>query len=117
MPEQAMKDSSPHPSLADVCQEKLHWRVSALAYIRRLHQLGLVTDRRYKSLVIEASQAGYRRREGDIEHETSQLATKVLAMLREDGITIADIAADLAVGSAEVRGLLYASLASVPTTG
>lgn len=117
LPEQAMKGGAPYPSLAEVRQEKLHWRVSALAYIRRLHQLGLVTDRRYKSLVIEASQAGYRRREGDIERETSQLAAKVLAMLREDGITVGDIAADLAVGSSEIRGLLYASLASVPATG
>lgn len=117
MPERAMRERPPFPSLGDVRREKLVWRVSAMAYIRRLHQIGLVTERQYKSLVIEASQAGYRRREGDIEHETSQLATKVLAMLREDGVTVAEIAADLAVAPSEVRGLMFASLASVSTAG
>lgn len=115
MPERALEDSAPFPSLGDVRREKLIWRVSAVSYIRRLHQLGLVTERQYKSLVIEASQAGYRRREGDIDHETSQLATKVLAMLREDGVTVTNIAADLAVATGEVRGLMFASLSSVST--
>lgn len=113
MPERAIRDTAPYPSLGDVRREKLVWRVSAMAYIRRLHQLTLVSDRQYKSLVIEASQAGYRRREGDIEYETSQLATKVLAILKEDGVTVSDIAAELSIAPGEVRGLLFSSLASV----
>lgn len=114
MPEGAIRGSAPYPSLGDVRREKLVWQVSAMAYIRRLHQLGLVSERQYKTLIIEASQAGYRRQEGDIDYETSQLATKVLAILREEGVTVADIAADLAIGPGEVRGLMFASLASVP---
>lgn len=113
MPERAIRDTAPYPSLGDVRREKLAWQVSAMAYIRRIHQLGLVSDRQYKSLVIEASQADYRRREGDIEYETSQLATKVLAILRDEGVTVTDIAAELAIAPGEVRGLMFASLASV----
>lgn len=117
MPERAMRDSAPYPSLGDVRREKLGWRVSVMAYVRRMHQLALLSERQYKSLVIEASQAGYRRQEGDIEYETSQLATKVLALLRKEGVTVANIAADLEIEPGEIRGLMFASLASVPTSG
>lgn len=113
LPEAAIRQTAPFPSLGDIRREKVVWRVSAMSYIRRLHQLGLVTERQYKSLVIEASQAGYRRQEGDIERETSQLATKVLAMLREDGLTVTDIAAELSIAPSEVRGLMFSSVASV----
>jgi Zn-dependent peptidase ImmA (M78 family) len=98
------------PSLNDVRVHKVHWQVSALAYIRRLHQLGILTDWQYKSLVIEASQAGYRRREGDIKRETSQLIPKVLDALRSEGMTTAAIAADLRITPMDLRGLLFSPL-------
>jgi Zn-dependent peptidase ImmA (M78 family) len=115
LPESGVRARRPFPALNEIRREKLYWRVSAVGYIRRLHQLGLISQRQYKSLIIEASQAGYRRREGDIEHETSQLATKILVMLREDGIRVSDVAAELDVAPAEVRGLLFNSLATVGT--
>ncbi len=98
------------PSLTDVRQQKVFWKVSALAYIRRLHQLGILTDWQYKSLVIEASHAGYRRKEGDIERETSQLIPKVTEALRAEGTSLADVAAALRVSPADLRGLLFSRL-------
>jgi hypothetical protein len=108
------------PRFADlgmVRQEKIFWRVSALAFIRRLHDLRVVTDWQYKSLVIEASQAGYRRREGDIERETSQLIPKVLDVMKSEGVSIADIASDLSIVSSELRGLLFSPLNIVQSGG
>ena len=101
------------PSLPEVLAEKIHWRASALAYLRRLERLGTLTEWRYRSLVIEASQAGYRRSEGDIERETSQLIPKVLDVLRSEGVGISQVASDLDVTASEVRGLMFAQLRSL----
>jgi Zn-dependent peptidase ImmA (M78 family) len=108
LPERGFIARAPrYPSLVDVRQEKVHWQVSALAYIRRLHHLAVVTDWQYKSLVIEASQAGYRREEGDIEREDSQLMAKVIEMLHEDGMSIANISSDLAIPVPDLQGLMF----------
>lgn len=108
MPEKGVVSRTPRViSFETIRQEKVFWRVSALAYIRRLHHLEIVTDWQYKSLVIEASQAGYRRREGDIDRETSQLIPKVLSMIKTEGVSVADIAEDLSVFPSDLRGLLF----------
>jgi Zn-dependent peptidase ImmA (M78 family)/transcriptional regulator with XRE-family HTH domain len=102
-----------HTTLLDVLNEKLYWRVSAMAYIRRLHQLEVVTERRYKSLVIEASQRGLRSSEGDIERETSGLWPKVFEIFREDGLGIKDLADRMAVHPRELRELTFGGLSAV----
>jgi Zn-dependent peptidase ImmA (M78 family) len=118
MPERGVMARTPRfADLGMVRQEKIFWRVSALAFIRRLHDLRVVTDWQYKSLVIEASQAGYRRREGDIERETSQLIPKVLDVMKSEGVSIADIASDLSIVSSELRGLLFSPLNIVQSGG
>lgn len=104
-------------SLRDVREEKLRWRVSAMAYIRRLFQLGCISERQYKSLVVEATQAGYRRSEGDIPRETSLLIPKLLALMAEDGLSLADIASTLGITTRELRGLMFAVLRSVDGEG
>jgi Zn-dependent peptidase ImmA (M78 family) len=101
------------PTLNEVRHEKLVWRVSAMAYIRRLEQLGRFTEWQYRSLVIAASEAGFRRHEGDIDRETSKLIPAVLEMLRTDGVRLADIAKDLSINTADVRGLLFSTLESI----
>lgn len=97
-------------SLVDVMEEKVVWGVSAMAFIRRAHQLGLITEWQYRSMMVEASAAGLRRAEDDIEPETSQVWAKVSQLLDEDEITLADIAADLSIPVAELRGLSFPAL-------
>jgi Zn-dependent peptidase ImmA (M78 family) len=105
------------PSLRDILEEKVTWEVSALAYTRRLHQLDLLTDWQYRSLVIEASTAGYRRSEGDIPAETSQIWTKVQAMLKDDTTNLFDISAELAVPVADLRELIFSPLSLIEGQG
>jgi Zn-dependent peptidase ImmA (M78 family)/DNA-binding XRE family transcriptional regulator len=95
------------PSLPDILAHKVVWRVSALAYIRRLHQLRAITDWHYRSLVVEASHAGYRRAEGDIDRETSKLLPAALRLLAEDGVDAQVLAGALDLPVDEVRGLLF----------
>ena len=42
---------------------KLTWKTSIQAIIRRAHDLGAITEGRYKSLYVQLSKAGFRRRE------------------------------------------------------
>ncbi len=118
LPERGFLAQAPRfPSLQDVLEHKVFWSVSAMAYIRRLHQLGRVTEWRYKSLVIEASEAGYRRREGDIERETSQLIPNLLGVLAEEGTSITEIATELNIAPPELRGLLFSPLSIIEGEG
>lgn len=94
-------------SLQDVLEQKLLWQVSAMGYIRRLDQLGLLTEWQYRNLVVEASRAGYRSREDDIERERSLLFAKVLQAMPEMGASIYTLAAELSIPAEDIRGLMF----------
>lgn len=112
LPERGVRTSATrHPSLQDIRREKVAWRVSALAYIRRLEHLELITKWQYRNLIIEATQAGYKRREGDIDREASQLIPKVLEALSGEGLGVKAIARDLAMPTNELLGLLFSPIA------
>lgn len=101
------------PSLHFVRAEKVWWGVSAMAYIRQLHEIGRLSDWQYRSLVIEATQAGYRREEGDIERESSSLLPKALALLAEEGVGVEEIAGLLDVEPSDVRELIFSTVVDV----
>nr|WP_269458923.1 ImmA/IrrE family metallo-endopeptidase [Micromonospora siamensis] len=64
---------------------KRRWKVSAFAFAYRLHELGLLSDWKYKVAAQKLSQLGYRKNEiGGISRETSQLLSKVFAALRQE---------------------------------
>ncbi len=118
LPGQGVRASAARfPSLRDVVDEKVAWEVSALAYIRRLYQLGLLTEWQYRSLVIEASTAGYRRAEGDIPAEISQVWPKIKALLKDDGLSLADISVELAIPACELRDLIFSPLSVIDGDG
>lgn len=108
LPERGLRPTIPRViSLQDVRHLKLTWRVSAMAWIRRVYELGGLTEWAYRTLVIEASQAGLRSREDDIDRESSQLFPKALALLQGEGTTCTDIAKELALPTDELRDLLF----------
>lgn len=102
-----LSDAPRYVDLTAVRRHKLVWKVSALAYIRQLHVLERLTDWQYRSLVIEASQAGYRSREDDIARERSKMLPMILEELANEGLTVPMIADDLAITPSELRGLLF----------
>ncbi len=107
------------PSLATVKVEKIWWGVSAMAYIRQLKEMKppRLTEWQYRSLIIQATQAGYRKSEGDIERETSGLLPQALKLLAEDGLTVRSLAEELQIESRELAGLLFLPLHDVPGAG
>ena len=79
---------------------KQQWGASIAALVYRLHTLGLLSERRYRSAFIELASLGWRLREPHnteqgIAPESSQLLHKVLTELRAEGIMRADIARQL----------------------
>lgn len=99
--------------LGHVRREKLRWKVSAMAMIRAYHRLDFLTDWQYRSLSIEATQAGLRKNEGDIERETSQLIPKVVEALEEEGVSLDDLADEIDLRPNDLRGMVFAALRPV----
>jgi len=110
MPRGAILASAPrYPSLPNLLQGKRPWNVSVAAFAHRLHAVDLMTDWQYRMTCIELSSRGFRKDEPDSSgvRETSQVWSKVLAALREDGITKTDIAAELRLPVREIDALVF----------
>lgn len=99
-----------------IIEAKHTWKVSAMALTHRLHELSLLTEWGYRTACVDLSRLGYRRGEpGGIPREDSQLLNKVLKSLRDEGITPAHIAADIAISSTELSSHLFGlALTAVP---
>ena len=105
------------PTVDEVAEAKKHWGVSVAALAYRMHALGLVTDWHYRSLFIEIGKRGWRLSEPDeAQPETSRLLETVFKLLRDRGVSMSDIAADLAVAPDELNGLVFKLvIASTPS--
>jgi Zn-dependent peptidase ImmA (M78 family)/transcriptional regulator with XRE-family HTH domain len=99
--------------LTEILSQKKTWRVSATSYTRRLHQLGLISDWQYRSLMIELTKRGYRSGEPDgLQREGSQLIQMVLAELRTEGVGLPKLAKLLSISVDDLRSMVL-GLASV----
>jgi Zn-dependent peptidase ImmA (M78 family)/DNA-binding XRE family transcriptional regulator len=118
MPSAAATASAPRfVTLAEVKARKRRWRVSAMAYVYRLHQLGLLSDWQYRTLNVEMSKRGYRTKEPNgIPRETSQVLNKVFNALRREGVGKGDIANALAIYPPDLDALVF-GLAMLPMSG
>ncbi len=110
MPRSAILASAPrYPSLPNLLQGKRPWNVSVAAFAHRLHTVGLMTDWQYRMTCVELSTRGFRKNEPSSSgvRETSQVWSKVFAALREDGVTKADVAAEVRVPVREIDALVF----------
>lgn len=98
---------------------KKYWNVSVSALAYRMHSLGIMSDWQYRTVAIEISQRGYRKKEPvPAPRETSQVFAKVSAALREDGVSKHSIAAELSIPEQEIDQLVFGLLvSSVSGTG
>jgi Zn-dependent peptidase ImmA (M78 family)/DNA-binding XRE family transcriptional regulator len=91
-----------------IIQAKHTWKVSAMALAHRLHELSLLTEWGYRTACVNLSRLGYRTSEpGGITREDSQLLSKVIKALRDDGITPAQVASGIAITTAELNSHLF----------
>ncbi len=100
--------TKPNPSIAALLQWKKRWKVSLAALNYRLHQLRMTTEYHYRHLCIEISRMGGRTEEIDgVARENSLLIAKVLGILAQDGVTRAQVAAELAITSDELDAMMF----------
>jgi Zn-dependent peptidase ImmA (M78 family)/DNA-binding XRE family transcriptional regulator len=118
MPRSGVLATARHfPSLEQLIGIKRKWKVSLAALTFRLHELGAITDWHYRSLCIDISRHGYRRKEpNEIERETSMLMKKVLNTLRDEGTSVVDIARSLHYPVQELSAFV-SGFATLPVEG
>ncbi|SHO54435.1 helix-turn-helix domain-containing protein [Vibrio quintilis] len=87
---------------------KLNWKVSAMALIVQMKNVGVLSDWQYKSLIITAGKFGLRSREiNGIEREQSIVIEKILSALESEGISLHKLAEELLLPLDEISGLLF----------
>ena len=103
------------PTFGELIAAKAAWQVAATALTRRLHDVGVLSDWHYRTMMIELSKRGYRSSEPDgIQREASQLMTIVLRSLRSEGLGTRQIASDLQLYETDVIDMLVGLAPAVP---
>lgn len=103
-------------SIQSLLQLKKVWGVSIAALAYRINHLGLFSEWGYRSLCIDLARNGYRTSEPEpMRPEISQLLTKVLDMLRLEGVRLSDIARDLNIYQEDLENLTFGlAISGVP---
>jgi Zn-dependent peptidase ImmA (M78 family) len=95
-------------TLNSLLEMKKHWLVSVSALAYRLNTLGLLTEWQYRTLNMEISQKGWRKNEPNtIMRERSQIIDKVMALLKEQGISKSTIANELNIDVSELNQFIF----------
>jgi Zn-dependent peptidase ImmA (M78 family)/DNA-binding XRE family transcriptional regulator len=95
-------------TIQDILELKQRWKVSAMALIVQMKNVGVLSEWQYKTLIIEASKMGLRTKEIDgIPRETSKLIQSLINSLKSKGIGIKDIANELNLPIDEIASLLF----------
>ncbi len=96
-------------TVQSIIKNKSIWKVSAMALVKRMSDLNLLSDWKYRSLNIELSRRGFRKKEPNPieQRETSKIFSIIIRALRDDGITIKDISHELGVNPEEVNALIF----------
>lgn len=111
------KTASRNLRLNDVMVMKQSWRVSAVAMVRRLHDLKLIADWHYRTWMIDLSAQGYRKSEPNgIAHEQSGLWKEMLGAARISGWSLQHIARMSGVPYQDVKDV-YLGLTVLPLDG
>jgi len=109
MPRRAISQDRPFsPSLNGVLDMKRRWRVAAVAMTYRLHELGMLNDWQYRTIIRSLAQMGYRRSEpGGIARETSLLLSKVLKLQMAKGQNMRELASSIGISTNELNLHLF----------
>ena len=109
MPSETVRAYVPEfATLRTLIQLKSTWAVSVAALAYRAHKLGKLTDRHYRGICIDLNRRGRANEPAPIPNrETSQVLQKVFVALREDGLSKADVAAELHLYQHDIDELVF----------
>ena len=96
------------PSMAQLIQLKLNWKVSVAALARRLYTLDLLSEWSYRGVNVQLSRHGRTHEPGGIkERETSQVFDKVFRSLKESGISKVHVAQEMGLHVGDLETLIF----------
>lgn len=105
------------PALPQILQVRDHYRVSAMAATKRLHDVGRLTDWGYRQNCVQLTQRGFRSGEpGGMARERSRVFGAVFSWMRQRGVTSSQVSHELGITPQELHGLTFGQMA-VPLTG
>lgn len=118
MPRRSILQEQPFsPSINGVLGLKQQWRVAAVAMTYRLHELRMLNDWQYRTIIRSLAQRGYRRSEpGGVARETSLLLAKVLKLQMAKGKSMRSFATAIGISPSELNLHLF-SLVPVSVDG
>ena len=119
MPESTIRSNTIYmPALADLILMKKNWKVSVAALVRRLKDLGLITDWYYQKLSIQMSVEGFYKAEPEgIEKESSLLFEKVFQLFWKQGVSRDSIASELSIPTSDLDDLVFGLTKSIKPSG
>ncbi len=104
-------------TVENLIQLKKIWGVSVAALAYRLHQLNIVSEWHYREVNIQIARRGYRTTEPEsLPRETSQILSKVLNVLRDEGVNRYRLAEKLNISAQDIDDLSF-GLALTPVSG
>lgn len=106
-------------SLSELVRLKRRWNVSIASLVLRMHRVRLLSEWQYRAHFMEISKKGWRIREPNgSQPETSKVLDQVLEMAKEDGLSRADIAAELDIYPDELAKIVFGlTLTALPAGG
>jgi Zn-dependent peptidase ImmA (M78 family)/DNA-binding XRE family transcriptional regulator len=97
-----------YPTLSNLVVAKRSWGVSVAALTYRLKQLNQISEWTYRTLFKEISMKGWRKSEpNEGPRESSLLLAKVLAALKEEGVSKQDLARHLHLRLADLEKFVF----------
>ena len=115
MPRANVQANAPYMATVNhLIKLKSLWTVSVAALAYRLHDIGIISDWHYRTLCTEIARKGYRTKEPqEAPREISLVLNKIFALLREEGVTKAQIAEDLSIFPEELDQLVFGLVLTV----
>ena len=109
MPRSSVLAEAPRGGQLDqIVRAKKRWKVSVAALVYRMNVVGLLSDWDYRTLFIKMNGDQMRVKEPyPIQAETSQVLGKVFKMLRDEGVSKADIARDMRIYPEELDRIIF----------
>lgn len=106
MPREDLYLAAPrNPTLSDLAAAKHRWKVSVAALAFRMHQEDMISDWNYHNLCVQISTFGRDREMHPLPREQSQVLTKLLVAMRDNGQSRTDIATALHLYQADIDAL------------
>lgn len=111
LPRASVLAEAPRPgNVKQILKAKHKWNVSAMALAYRMAKLNILSEWQARTIYKQLGQMGYRSGEPDTKEkprETSQILAKVFDALRDDCVSRAAVAKELAITTKELNSVIF----------